>query len=166
MTLEVRKLHFDFLFFHNDNLRSFGDSIKQKNGDLSNVRDKLLNMYWMPVFFNVSVKSVMNTRTRKEPTFVYDKCGFFSTKSVLSDGINPLSWDEITSWWNPTSSGDKDGFNFICEADFIRAEWGFHRACAISLNSLQMCGTIGVNEVIVWLKTNLLICQQNLRFKS
>ena len=45
MTLEVRKLHFDFLFFHNDNLRSFGDSIKQKNGDLSNVRDKLLNMY-------------------------------------------------------------------------------------------------------------------------
>ena len=27
--------------------------------------------------------------TRKEPTFVYDKCGFFSTKSVLSDGINP-----------------------------------------------------------------------------
>ena len=26
---------------------------------------------------------------RKELTFVYDKCGFFSTKSVLSDGINP-----------------------------------------------------------------------------
>ena len=28
-------------------------------------------------------------RTRKELTFVADKCGFFSTKSVLSDGINP-----------------------------------------------------------------------------
>ena len=37
---------------------------------------------------------------------------------------------------------------------------------AISLKSLPMCGTIGVNEVIVWLKTNLLICQQNLQFKS
>ncbi len=31
------------------------------------------------------------TGTRKEPTFVYDKCGFFSTKSVLTDGINPTS---------------------------------------------------------------------------
>ncbi len=26
---------------------------------------------------------------RKEPTFVYDKCGFFLTKFVLTDGINP-----------------------------------------------------------------------------
>ena len=29
--------------------------------------------------------------------------------------------------------GRLDGFNFICEADFIRASLGFHRACAISL---------------------------------
>ena len=35
--------------------------------------------------------------SRKEPTFVYDKCGFFSTKSVLTDGINPSLADEITS---------------------------------------------------------------------
>ena len=35
--------------------------------------------------------------TRKEPTFVYDKCGFFSAKSVLADGINPPAVDEITS---------------------------------------------------------------------
>ena len=26
-----------------------------------------------------------------------DKGCFFSTKSVLSDGMNPASWDEITS---------------------------------------------------------------------
>ena len=30
----------------------------------------------------------------------------------------------------------KDGFNFICEADFIRVKRGFHRACAISLKSV------------------------------
>ena len=64
----------------------------------------------------------------KGSTFVVDKCGFFSTKSVRSDGINPTLWDEITPWWNPTSSGEKDGFNFICEADFIRVKRGFHRA--------------------------------------
>ncbi len=33
--------------------------------------------------------SIPVTSSRKEPTFVYDKCGFFSTKSVLADGINP-----------------------------------------------------------------------------
>ena len=27
---------------------------------------------------------------------------------------------------------DKGGFDFICEADFIRAMPGFHRICAIS----------------------------------
>ena len=30
--------------------------------------------------------SSLVTRSRKEPTFVYDKCGFFSTKSTLSGG--------------------------------------------------------------------------------
>ena len=49
------------------------------------------------------------------------------------------------------------GFNFICEADFIRVYSDFIAPCAISLKSLQMCGTIGVNEETVWLKTNLQI---------
>ena len=31
VALEVRKLHFDFPFFHNENLRSFGDYIIPKN---------------------------------------------------------------------------------------------------------------------------------------
>ena len=39
----------------------------------------------------------------KDPTFVADKCGVFSTKSVLADGINLSAIDEIISWWNPTS---------------------------------------------------------------
>ena len=42
----------------------------------------------------------------------------------------------------------------------------FIAPCAISLKSLQMCGTIGVNEGIVWLKINSRTCQQNLQFKS
>ena len=51
----------------------------------------------MIVRSGVFIKSLMNIRTRKEPAFVYDKCGFFSTKSVLTDGINPSSMDEITA---------------------------------------------------------------------
>ena len=50
----------------------------------------------------------------------------FSTKSVLSDGINPSSMDEITCVMKSDFVGLGDGFNFICEADFIQATLGFH----------------------------------------
>ena len=45
----------------------------------------------------------------------------FSTKSVLTDGINPSSMDEITFVMKSDFVGLGDGFNFICEADFIKA---------------------------------------------
>ena len=41
------------------------------------------------VWVHAHVGSNPTPSARKEPTFVYDKCGFFSTKSVLADGINP-----------------------------------------------------------------------------
>ena len=75
-----------------------------------------------------------------------------STKSVLTDGINPPLVDEITMWWNPTSSEERDGFNFIhavdfiCEADFILAP------PRVSLYYYF--------EVIWWQITSLQICQQ------
>ena len=57
-----------------------------------------LKKYFFGVWHSLVVRLVRDqevvgsnpvTPTKKEPTFVYDKCGFFSTKSVLSDGINP-----------------------------------------------------------------------------
>ena len=49
-----------------------------------------------PPFHGSNGGSIPPRVTRKEPTFVYDKCGFFSAKSVLTDGINPPAVDEIT----------------------------------------------------------------------
>ena len=65
-------------------------------------------------------------RTRKRKTS-RKTCLSFSTKSVLSDGINPSSMDEITCVMKSDFVGLGDGFNFICEADFIQAPLGFHR---------------------------------------
>ena len=49
-----------------------------------------------------------------------DKGCFFSTKSVLTDGINPSSMDEITLWWNPTSLGERT--DLISSAKQISSE--------------------------------------------
>lgn len=45
----------------------------------------------------------------------------FSTKSVLTDEINPAAQDEIAARWNPAPPGWQDGFHFtVSEAnDFI-----------------------------------------------
>ena len=102
---------------------------------------------------------------RKETTFVLvDKGCFFSTKSTLSGGWNHLRWWNPLRGWNPPRRR-MGGFNFICEADFIRAEWGFHRARAISLKSIKSCDIMYSKRWFQWLKINLLICQQNLQFK-
>ena len=37
-----------------------------------------------------NIHEVQYAQSKKEPTFVYDKCGFFSTKSTLSGGRNHL----------------------------------------------------------------------------
>ncbi len=41
--------------------------------------------------------------------------------------LNPSSMDEITCVMKSDFVGLGDGFNFICEADFIQAPLGFHR---------------------------------------
>lgn len=46
----------------------------------------------------------------------------------------------------PTSSGDKDGFNFICVSRFHPSLLGFHRACSISLKSNMIYDIIIVKE--------------------
>ena len=48
-----------------------------------------------PVWDQETVGSNPAARTRKEPTFVYDKCGFFSTKSTRSDGWISLKYAAI-----------------------------------------------------------------------
>ena len=62
------------------------------------------------------------TRTRKEPTFVYDKCGFFSTKSVLTDGINPTLVGRNHFVMKSRFAGrDRTDLISSALADFIRA---------------------------------------------
>ena len=56
---------------------------------------------------------------RKKPSRI--STWLFSTKSVLADGINPTSLDEIASRWNPASRGER--------TDLISSEaagWRFH----------------------------------------
>ena len=73
-----------------------------------------------PASSNLAVSARKRKTSRKT-------CLSFSTKSVLSDGINPSSMDEITCVMKSDFVGLGDGFNFICEADFIQAPLGFHR---------------------------------------
>ncbi len=47
---------------------------------------------------------VMNIRTRKEPTFVYDKCGFFSGGDGKPQTFNTISRELLNNAYNPRLS--------------------------------------------------------------
>jgi len=46
--------------------------------------------------------------------------------------------DEITYVMKSAFRRKKDGFNFICEADFIRVVLGFHRALRDFIEKLRI----------------------------
>ena len=92
--------------------------ILEKQASVDKNIKKILGFY--PVLFC--------TRETKKERQVERLVFSFSTKSVLSDGINPSSMGEITCVVKSDFVGLGDGFNFICAADFIQATLGFHRA--------------------------------------
>ena len=76
------------------------------------------------LLLQLQFKSVNQLQKKKDTR---ERVFSFSTKSVLADGINPSSMGEITCVMKSDFVGLGDGFNFICEADFIQATLGFHR---------------------------------------
>ena len=85
-----------------------------------------------------SVGSNPTLSARKDPTFVYDKCGVFSTKSVLSDGINPtfVGWNHFVM--KSDFVGRRTDLISSALADFIRATLGFHRVLHDFIENLYM----------------------------